>query len=31
MKLRRSMLFVPGDNAAALSTAFIYKPDSVIV
>ena len=24
------MLFVPGDNAAALSTAFIYKPDSVM-
>ena len=30
MKLRRSMLFVPGDNAAALSTAFVYKPDSVM-
>jgi citrate lyase subunit beta / citryl-CoA lyase len=30
MKLRRSMLFVPGDNAAALSNAFIYKPDSVM-
>jgi citrate lyase subunit beta/citryl-CoA lyase len=29
-KLRRSMLFVPGDNAGALSTAFIYKPDSVM-
>jgi citrate lyase subunit beta / citryl-CoA lyase len=24
------MLFVPGDNAAALSNAFIYKPDSVM-
>jgi len=30
LKLRRSMLFVPGSNAAALSTAFIYKPDSVM-
>ena len=30
MKLRRSMLFVPGDNAGALSTAFIYKPDAVM-
>jgi len=30
MKLRRSMLFVPGDNAAALSTAFVYKPDSIM-
>lgn len=30
MKLRRSMLFVPGDNAAMLSTSFIYKPDSVM-
>jgi citrate lyase subunit beta/citryl-CoA lyase len=24
------MLFVPGDNAAMLSTSFIYKPDSVM-
>ena len=30
MKLRRSMLFVPGDNAAALSTAFVYKPDAIM-
>ena len=30
MKLRRSMLFVPGENAAMLSTSFIYKPDSVM-
>ena len=30
MKLRRSMLFVPGDNAAMLSTSFIYRPDSVM-
>ena len=30
MKLRRSMLFVPGDNAGDLSTSFIYKPDSVM-
>lgn len=30
MKLRRSMLFVPGDNAGGLSTAFVYKPDSVM-
>jgi len=30
MKLRRSMLFVPGNNAAALSTAFVYKPDSIM-
>jgi len=30
MKLRRSMLFVPGDNAAALSTAFVYQPDSIM-
>lgn len=29
-KLRRSMLFVPGSNAGSLSTAFIYKPDSVM-
>ena len=24
------MLFVPGDNPAMLSTAFVYKPDSVM-
>ncbi len=30
MKLRRSMLFVPGDNAGGVSTAFVYKPDSVM-
>ncbi|WP_437615278.1 citrate (pro-3S)-lyase subunit beta [Erwinia sp. V71] len=29
-KLRRSMLFLPGANAAMLSTAFIYKPDSIM-
>lgn len=29
-KLRRSMLFLPGANAAMLSTAFIYKPDSLM-
>ncbi|WP_233138938.1 citrate (pro-3S)-lyase subunit beta [Aggregatibacter actinomycetemcomitans] len=30
MKLRRSMLFVPGSNAAMLSSSFIYKPDSIM-
>lgn len=30
MNLRRSMLFVPGSNAAMLSTAFVYKPDSIM-
>jgi citrate lyase subunit beta/citryl-CoA lyase len=30
MKLRRSMLFLPGANAAMLSTAFVYKPDSLM-
>ena len=30
MKVRRSMLFVPGDNPGMLSTAFVYKPDSVM-
>jgi len=30
MKLRRSMLFLPGANAAMLSTAFVYKPDSIM-
>ncbi|QWA13905.1 citrate (pro-3S)-lyase subunit beta [Sodalis ligni] len=29
-KLRRSMLFIPGANAAMLSTAFIYRPDSIM-
>ncbi len=29
-KLRRSMLFIPGSNAAMLSTAFIYRPDSIM-
>lgn len=30
MKLRRSMLFIPGSNAAMLSNSFIYKPDSIM-
>ena len=30
MKLRRSMLFVPGSNAAMLSNSFIYKRDSIM-
>jgi len=30
LKLRRSMLFLPGANAAMLSTAFVYKPDSIM-
>jgi len=30
IKLRRSMLFVPGANAAMLSNTFIYKPDSIM-
>lgn len=30
MKLRRSMLFMPGSNAAMLSTAFVFRPDSVM-
>ena len=29
-ELRRSMLFLPGANAAMLSTAFIYRPDSIM-
>lgn len=29
-KLRRSMLFVPGANAAMLSNTFIYKPDTIM-
>src|SRR5271156_4094442 len=30
MKLRRSMLFVPGDNAGMLSTSFVFKADSIM-
>ncbi|WP_386689316.1 citrate (pro-3S)-lyase subunit beta [Lonepinella sp. MS14437] len=30
MKLRRSMLFVPGANAAMISNSFIYQPDSIM-
>ncbi|QHZ97751.1 citrate (pro-3S)-lyase subunit beta [Pasteurella multocida] len=30
MKLRRSMLFVPGSNAAMLSNSFIYQPDAIM-
>ena len=30
MKLRRSMLFVPGSNAAMLSNSFIYRPDALM-
>ena len=30
MKLRRSMLFVPGSNAAMISNTFIYNPDSIM-
>ena len=30
MTLRRSMLFIPGSSAAMLSTAFVFKPDSVM-
>ncbi|TWP28665.1 citrate (pro-3S)-lyase subunit beta [Apibacter muscae] len=30
IKLRRSMLFVPGANAAMISNSFIYKPDSIM-
>ncbi|MDW6003898.1 citrate (pro-3S)-lyase subunit beta [Vibrio mangrovi] len=29
-RLRRSMLFVPGANAAMLSNTFIYKPDAIM-
>ncbi|MGF1869662.1 citrate (pro-3S)-lyase subunit beta [Photobacterium indicum] len=29
-KLRRSMLFVPGANAAMLSNTFIYSPDTIM-
>ncbi len=30
MKLRRSMLFMPGANSAMLSSAFVFKPDSIM-
>lgn len=30
MRLRRSMLFLPGSNAAMLSTAFVFRPDSIM-
>ncbi|WP_037939977.1 aldolase/citrate lyase family protein [Sulfurospirillum arcachonense] len=30
MKLRRSMLFVPGSNTSMVCNAFIYKPDTVM-
>lgn len=30
IKLRRSMLFVPGSNAAMISNTFIYKSDSIM-
>jgi citrate lyase subunit beta/citryl-CoA lyase len=30
MKLRRSMLFMPGAHAGMLSTAFVFKPDSIM-
>ena len=30
IKLRRSMLVVPGSNAAMISNTFIYKPDSIM-
>ncbi|MEG0584608.1 MAG: aldolase/citrate lyase family protein, partial [Cetobacterium sp.] len=30
MKLRRSMLFVPGNNPAIIKDVHIYKPDSVM-
>ncbi|MCE0492802.1 citrate (pro-3S)-lyase subunit beta [Vibrio salinus] len=29
-KLRRSMLFVPGANAAMISNTFIYRPDAIM-
>ncbi len=29
-RLRRSMLFIPGSNAAMLSTAYVYRPDSIM-
>lgn len=30
MKLRRSMLFVPGANTSMVCSAFVYKPDTVM-
>jgi len=30
IKLRRSMLFMPGSNAAMISNTFIYKPDAIM-
>lgn len=30
MKLRRSLLFVPGSNPAMVSNAFIFKPDTIM-
>jgi len=30
MKLRRSMLFMPGAHSGMLSTAFVFKPDSIM-
>lgn len=30
MRLRRSMMFIPGANAGMLSNSYIYKPDSVM-
>lgn len=30
MKLRRSMMFVPGDNAGMMSDSYIYRPDSIM-
>ena len=30
MKPRRSMLFIPGANAAMLSTSFVYGADAVM-
>lgn len=30
MKLRRSMLFVPGDKPGTIRDAYIYKPDSIM-
>jgi len=30
MKLRRSMLFVPGDAAGMVSTSFVFKPDTIM-
>lgn len=29
-RLRRSMLFMPGANSAMLSTAYVFKPDSIM-